>query len=106
MGLISRVSSRTYRNMFRSYLRPILRCRQSKIRTLAATRRSPPVLNPNLRYLSVDTQTEPVKITPKYQIQFTCNVCQHRSSHTFGKKSYHETVVICRCPKCNNHHVI
>lgn len=50
--------------------------------------------------------TDQVKIVPKYNIQFTCDVCQTRSSHTFSKKAYHETVVICRCPKCSSHHII
>merc|ERR1711879_828833 len=34
------------------------------------------------------------KIEPRYQIQFTCNVCDHRNMHEFSKYAYHNTVVI------------
>jgi len=54
------------------------------------------------------------KMAPKYQIQYTCNalvgenskICGNRNIHEFSKHAYHNTVVICRCRKCNNNHVI
>lgn len=54
------------------------------------------------------------KMTAKYQIQYTCNavvgenseICGNRNIHEFSKHAYHNTVVICRCRKCNNNHVI
>ncbi|CBY41345.1 unnamed protein product [Oikopleura dioica] len=57
-----------------------------------------------------------VKIEPRYNLVFTCTAnieengeireCGHRSNHEISKKSYHETVVIVRCPECNNNHII
>ena len=55
---------------------------------------------------SSPTQQSIGKMTPKYQIQFTCNVCGNRNIHEFSKHAYHNTVVICRCRKCENNHVI
>ena len=42
----------------------------------------------------------------KYVIMFTCNICEKRSAKKISKKSYHTGVVICRCEKCNNLHLI
>ena len=43
---------------------------------------------------------------PKMVIVFTCTVCDERSMRTFTKKSYEEGVVLIRCPKCDNLHLI
>ena len=42
----------------------------------------------------------------KYIIMYTCNICETRSAKKISKKSYHTGVVICRCEKCNNLHLI
>ena len=39
-------------------------------------------------------------------ITFTCKVCNERLTRTFLKKSYEEGVVIIRCSKCLNNHII
>ena len=42
----------------------------------------------------------------KYLIMFTCNVCETRSARKISKRGYHHGVVICRCEKCRNLHLI
>ena len=39
-------------------------------------------------------------------ITFTCKVCNERMTRTFLKKSYEEGVVLVRCTKCLNNHII
>jgi hypothetical protein len=43
---------------------------------------------------------------PRLGIAFTCNVCDERVTRTFLKQSYEKGVVIIKCPKCLNHHII
>lgn len=50
--------------------------------------------------------SDQAKITPKYQIQYTCTVCNTRNTAEFSKKAYHETVVIVKCSGCKNNHII
>jgi len=48
-----------------------------------------------------------VKIdTEKFLIGFTCKKCNNRSYKLISKKSYYEGVVIIRCDKCKNLHLI
>lgn len=46
------------------------------------------------------------KITPSYQMHFTCGVCDKRSARTFSKVAYHSGVVIITCDGCDNKHLI
>jgi hypothetical protein len=39
-------------------------------------------------------------------ITFTCKICDERLTRTFLKKSYEEGVVLVRCTKCLNNHII
>jgi protein import protein ZIM17 len=41
---------------------------------------------------------------PRLAIAFTCtaNACNHRSAHTFTKRSYERGIVIIQCPSCKN----
>ncbi|KAF8834883.1 zf-DNL-domain-containing protein [Paxillus ammoniavirescens] len=45
---------------------------------------------------------------PRLAIAFTCtaNACNHRSAHTFTKRSYERGIVIIQCPSCKNRHLI
>ena len=43
---------------------------------------------------------------PRMAIKFTCKVCDERLSRTFLKQSYEKGVVLIKCPKCLNHHII
>lgn len=45
-------------------------------------------------------------IKPRLAISFTCKVCDERISRTFNKQSYEKGVVLIKCPKCLNHHII
>ncbi|EGW30111.1 uncharacterized protein SPAPADRAFT_63731 [Spathaspora passalidarum NRRL Y-27907] len=42
----------------------------------------------------------------EYLIQFTCNPCSTRSTHTFSKLAYHHGTVLIQCPSCKNRHLI
>ncbi|KIK93693.1 hypothetical protein PAXRUDRAFT_828706 [Paxillus rubicundulus Ve08.2h10] len=45
---------------------------------------------------------------PRLAIAFTCtaDACNHRSAHTFTKRSYERGIVIIQCPSCKNRHLI
>ena len=43
---------------------------------------------------------------PRLGIVFTCKICDERISRTFLKQSYEKGVVIIKCTKCLNHHII
>lgn len=51
---------------------------------------------------SADSQPQ----SPRMAIAFTCKVCSERVNRTFNKVSYEKGVVIIKCPKCTNHHII
>ena len=55
------------------------------------------------RYTSEETSNANL---PRLGIAFTCKVCDERVSRTFLKQSYEKGVVIIKCPKCLNHHII
>lgn len=42
----------------------------------------------------------------KLAILFTCNVCETRSAKRFTEQAYKNGVVLVRCPKCENLHLI
>lgn len=43
---------------------------------------------------------------PRMAISFVCKVCSERLMRTFYKQTYEKGVVIIKCPKCLNHHII
>ncbi|KAI9573837.1 DNL zinc finger-domain-containing protein [Boletus coccyginus] len=53
-------------------------------------------------------QTQADRPEPRLAIAFTCTAdgCNHRSAHTFTKRSYERGIVIIQCPNCKNRHLI
>ena len=41
-----------------------------------------------------------------YVMMFTCKICEQKHARTFSKDAYHQGVVIIRCEKCKNLHLI
>mmetsp|Transcript_6708 Transcript_6708/g.9815 ORF Transcript_6708/g.9815 Transcript_6708/m.9815 type:complete len:173 (-) Transcript_6708:249-767(-) len=45
-------------------------------------------------------------VNDKFEIQFTCKVCETRNQHSVSRIAYRQGVVICICKKCLNKHWI
>ncbi len=65
--------------------------------------KNPALSRPSLVSYSSEAATENL---PRMAISFVCKVCNERLMRTFFKQTYEKGVVIIKCPKCLNHHII
>ena len=49
---------------------------------------------------------KPFVASKKFQLQYTCNVCETRNSHYVSRIAYRNGVVIVRCKGCDSQHLI
>lgn len=42
----------------------------------------------------------------RFELQFTCNVCESRNSHSISRHAYTKGTVIVTCPQCNSTHLV
>ena len=49
---------------------------------------------------------KPFVANHKFQIQYTCNICETRNTNTISRLAYRQGVVIARCKGCQNQHLI
>ena len=48
----------------------------------------------------------PNSIDKELLLQFTCNICNNRSSHNISKQAYDHGTVVVQCPSCKSRHLI
>jgi len=51
-------------------------------------------------------QAKPFVASRKFQLQYTCKVCETRNSHAVSRIAYLKGVVIARCKGCDSQHLI
>jgi len=51
-------------------------------------------------------QAKPKAKTDRFELQFTCNQCDHRNSHSISRHAYFKGTVIATCPTCKTAHLI
>jgi len=51
-------------------------------------------------------QKKPKKKRSRFEIQFTCNVCDGPNAHSISYHAYRKGTVIVTCPTCNSTHLI
>jgi DNL zinc finger len=52
------------------------------------------------------SEDNPFVANHKFQIQYTCNICETRNTNTISRLAYRQGVVIARCKGCQNQHLI
>lgn len=49
---------------------------------------------------------KPFVANHKFQLQYTCNICETRNSYSISRIAYRQGVVIARCKGCDSQHLI
>ena len=55
---------------------------------------------------SKQAQSRPKRKTDRFELQFTCNVCDAPNSHSISRHAYAKGTVLVTCPNCNSAHLI
>ncbi|XP_013173456.1 PREDICTED: DNL-type zinc finger protein-like [Papilio xuthus] len=84
------------RHVYKQMTLCLSRTHLESIRTLATTPNALPDLS----------KPEQKKYEGKFQIMFTCKICNHRNSKFITKLAYYKGVVIIICDGCENKHLI
>ena len=56
--------------------------------------------------LGVSSQKKPKSKKDRFVLQFTCNVCDGRNTHSVSRHAYTKGTVIVMCPHCNSTHLV
>ena len=51
-------------------------------------------------------QTKPKAKSDRFDLQFTCNICETRNEHSISRHAYAKGTVIVTCPSCNTTHLV
>ena len=55
---------------------------------------------------SKQAQSRPKRKTDRFELQFTCNVCDAPNSHSISRHAHAKGTVLVTCPNCNSAHLI
>ena len=55
---------------------------------------------------SAQQQQKPKTKQDRFELQFTCNVCETRNTHSISRHAYTQGTVIVTCPGCNATHLV
>ena len=53
-----------------------------------------------------DPTQKPKSKRDRFELQFTCNMCNGRNSHSVSRHAYNKGTVIVTCPHCNATHLV
>jgi hypothetical protein len=62
--------------------------------------------DPSRKDNMINNNDKPFVANHKFQIQYTCNICETRNTNTISRLAYRQGVVIARCKGCQSQHLI